>query len=178
MLRPLMFAGLLVAAAAGVAHGAGTNLDPCNNDIDCAATPECGGEVCDYPSGMHCKPAGTGTKGMDGWCTHDSDCKCYAQGARCNSNLFYCSFTKASDAPASGGGGASGGTAGTAGTSGTAGSSAGGSTGTAGAGTAGGGPGPKTSSSGGCSVAGAGSGGLALFGLALVAGGLTRRRRR
>jgi hypothetical protein len=173
LLRCLMLTGILVAAGAGVAR-AGTDLDPCANDIDCAATPTCGGSVCDYPSGMHCKPAGTGTKGMDGWCTHDSDCKCFAEGARCNSNLFYCSFTKASDAPASGAGGTTGtgGTSGTAGASGTA-----GTTGAAGSATDGGTK--PSSSSGGCAVAGSTSGGLAsLVGLALVVGRLVRRRRR
>jgi hypothetical protein len=77
---------------------AGThNPATCTNDVDCIATPQCGGDICDWSTGMTCKPAGVGMKGSDGWCATDTDCKCVTQGARCVGT--YCSFTKASDAP-------------------------------------------------------------------------------
>jgi MYXO-CTERM domain-containing protein len=179
MLRSLLLAGIVttVVAFASPARAG------CVNDVDCPDTA-CGGQVCDYSSGTPtCMPAGTGSKGSDGWCTMangDSDCKCKALGAKCSG--LYCTFTRPSDAPASGTAGASGGTAG-AGTAGAG--TAGASGGTAGtSGTAGKAPAP---SSGGCSVASSGassgasstSGGFAaLVGLALVAGRLVRRRRR
>jgi len=179
MFRSLMLAGVLVLVGAGAAHAA-ANPATCINDVDCIATPTCGGDVCDYNAGTICNPAGGATKGHDGWCdpSHgDADCKCKALGAKCVG--VYCTFTKPSDAPASGAAGASGGTAG-AGTAGagTAGAgTAGASGGTAGAsGTAGKAPAP---SSGGCSVASSTSGGFAaLVGVALIAGRLVRRRRR
>jgi MYXO-CTERM domain-containing protein len=163
LLHSLVIAGVLLLAGAGAARAA-SNPATCTNDVDCVATPACGGDVCDYNAAMTCKPAGTAAKGSDGWCTVDTDCKCMGQGAKCTAP--YCTFTKASDAPASG----------AAGSTGTAGSGAGGTTGAAGSGTDGG---TKPASSSGCSVASSTSGGFgALVGLALVVGRLVRRRRR
>ena len=72
------------------------NPTSCLNDIDCVATPGCGGDVCDYDTGFpHCVPAGTAPRGTDGWCTKDADCKCASAGARCNG--IYCSFTKSEE---------------------------------------------------------------------------------
>jgi uncharacterized membrane protein YgcG len=125
---------------------AANNPMNCTNDIDCVATPECGGDVCTYtPSGsMTCTPAGTGPKGSDGWCTVDTDCKCYAQGARCN--IVYCTFTTPSN-PTDGGAGGTGnrGEAGAGGGAGSAGHE-GNTGGASGTGTGSGG--------GGCDVAG------------------------
>jgi hypothetical protein len=176
LLLGALVAGAVVLGFSGRASAA------CVNDIDCpGGGATCGGEVCDYSTvPPACKPAGTAAKGEDGWCTKDTDCKCYAQTARCNT--VYCTFTKASDAPA----GAAG-TSGTAGHTGGAGATgSGGSTGTAGSpGTAGstgsagtGGTGTTSSGGGGCAVAPR-SGGLAasLLGLALVVTRLARRRR-
>ena len=173
MFRSLMLAGILIAAATSVARAAGVDKDPCVNDIDCAATPQCGGEVCDFIGTQKCIAA-TGAP-QTGWCTVSTDCKCMAQGAVCNAP--YCSFTTPQ---ASGTAGASGGTAGTAGAAGSGGSTSAGGSGGSSTGTAGaGGTAPKSSSSGGCSIASSTSGGFAtLLGLALVAGGLVRRRRR
>jgi len=71
---------LLVAGAAA----AQSNPTTCTNDDDCIATPECGGDVCEWSAtGMKCKPAGGAAKGADGWCTTDDDCKCKAMGATC-----------------------------------------------------------------------------------------------
>lgn len=127
---------------------AANNPTSCTNDIDCIATPDCGGDVCTYTSSgsMTCTPAGTGPKGADGWCTADTDCKCYAQGARCNG--VYCTFTTLSSTSAGGGG--------WTGNKGTAGSSGAGGTGTAGReGNTGGASGTVTASGGGgCAVAG------------------------
>ncbi len=153
-------AGLVCLLVAGSARAA-SNPATCINDIDCAATPTCGGDVCDYVTApiQTCKAAGSQPKGSDGWCTVDSDCKCAALGAKCN--IVNCTFTKASDAPSgsAGKGGGSGGGSGSAGTSGsggsssagTGGSSTGGSKGTDGSSTGGTG---SSSSGGGCSVAG------------------------
>jgi pilus assembly protein FimV len=175
MLRSLMLAGILISAAAGVAR-AGTDKSPCVNDTDCGATPQCGGDVCNFSTGI-CEPATASGSGQEGWCTAGDpnagadDCKCKAQGAKCSG--FYCTFTVP---PAGGGTAGASGTAGTTGTAGTSGTA--GATGTAGASTADGGT-KSSSSSGGCSVAPSTSGGFAAFlGLALVAGGLVRRRRR
>jgi hypothetical protein len=156
LLRSLfaVLAGSAIFMTAGAALAAG---EPCYNDIDCPEGPTCGGEVCNWgkthptPDGMKvytCVPAGTGNKegnakkGQDGWCTVTTDCKCAAEGATCRAP--YCTFTKASDAPAGTGGT---GTAGTAsmGTAGTA---------TGGSGTAGGATMPKEEDSGGCSLSG------------------------
>jgi MYXO-CTERM domain-containing protein len=109
-----LLAGLVGFLAAGTAR-AQTNPATCVDDIDCIATPQCGGDICDWsnPSaGMKCKPAGTGPKGMDGWCTVDEDCKCHSLGATCVA--AYCTFTRPCDAPDAGGcttgtGGTSGG---------------------------------------------------------------------
>lgn len=147
---------------------AASNPDKCVNDIDCVATPECGGDVCDYNSGPSCKPAGTGPVGKDGWCTKDSDCKCFAQGAKCNSNLFYCSFTKA---PAGGTGGSSG-----SGTGGSSGSDAGSGTGGKATGADGG---TSSGSSSGCALAGGAPGAAGLLsGIGLLALVIRRARRR
>lgn len=179
--------------------------EPCYNDDDCpgGGGNVCGGDVCNWgkmsasPQGdkiFYCNPAGTGSKGQDGWCTDDSDCKCKAQGAKCIAP--YCTFTKASDAPAGTGGSAAGGSAAggsAAGGSAAGGSAAGGSA--AGSGTTAGSssvagaggtgttpqPQPAPKDEGGCSVGtpGNAAGGGAL--LALCAAGLgfavARRRR-
>lgn len=154
----LSFATLVGSVALLAAPAAFAVGEPCFNDDDCPG-PECGGEVCNWqernpnPDGRKeytCALAGTAKKGEDGWCETDDNCKCKAQGATCK--IVYCSFTKASDAPAGGGSGAGGSGSGTAGT-GTAG------TGTAGTGTAGTGTGTAGTGSstppvdeGGCSV--------------------------
>ena len=139
---------------------AAANPTTCKNDIDCVATPGCGGEVCNFGvTPPVCAPAGTGAKGSDGWCTADTDCKCKAQGATCKT--VYCSFTKASDAPA-GAGGASGG---------------GGASGSAGA--PGADAGSSSSSSSGCSLAGGSPAGLSVVaGLGLIGLAIRRRARR
>lgn len=162
---------LLVVAGNPGRSNAADNPTTCTNDIDCVATPACGGDVCDWgTSPPKCKAAGSQPKGDDGWCAVDADCKCKGLGAKCSAP--YCTFTKPSDAPATGG-------AGTTGAAGT-GSGAGGTTGAAGTGTTGA-AGTSTSggSSGGCAVASSSTGGLGLLvGLALVAGRVVRRRRR
>jgi hypothetical protein len=158
----------------------------CVNDIDCPE-PACGGQVCDYNKGMTCQPAGGATKGSDGWCTTDSDCKCMGMGATCVG--VYCSFTTP---PAGGSGGANGGSGGSGGASATGGSSGSGGasasggttgasggatpTGTTGSGGAASGP-TSSNSSGGCSVGGSGSGSVIgiLVGLSVL--GLRRFRR-
>ena len=91
----------------GVVRAAG-NPASCDNDIDCVATPECGGDVCTYSAtgSPACTPAGTGASGQDGWCTSDTDCKCYAQGALCKG--VYCTFTKPPPSLSDGGAGAAG----------------------------------------------------------------------
>jgi MYXO-CTERM domain-containing protein len=156
-----LLAGVACLFTAGGARAA-TNPPSCANDIDCVATPQCGGDVCPYdgPHPLTCQPAGSGATGMDGWCTVDTDCKCYAQGARCNG--AYCSFTKPS-----GGGGSTGG-AGTTGTGGGTGTA--GSTGSAGSG--------SNDSGGGCRVANSPAGGGSLAAAALGLGLVVARRRR
>jgi hypothetical protein len=64
---------------------AANNPTSCDNNIDRVATPECGGDVCTYSAKKSpaCTPAGTGANGQDGWYTSGTDCRCYAQGARC-----------------------------------------------------------------------------------------------
>lgn len=170
LLSTLFGSVALLASSVALADG-----EECINDIDCPGA-ECGGPVCNWskPQGMKytCNPAGSQTKGSDGWCTTDADCKCKGQGAVCHAP--YCSFTKASDAPAGGGSGA-GGSASTAGTTSTAG------TGTAGTGTAGTGNTPAPAKDeGGCSFGGATNTGSGMA-LALGALGLgvafARRRR-
>jgi len=176
-------AGLVCLLAAGSARAA-SNPASCTNDIDCVATPTCGGDVCNYNAGQTCTAAGSAPKGQDGWCAQDSDCKCAAQGAKCV--FVYCTFTKPSDAPGSGSagkGGGSGGGSGSAGTSGSGGSSSSGTggSGTGGSkGTDGGGTGPTGSSSGGgCSVAGPISSSWSIaFGAVGLLAALRRRRAR
>lgn len=151
----MLLAGLACLLVAGTAT-AQTNPANCTNDIDCVATPQCGGDVCDWsttPGQMKCKPAGSYPKGMDGWCTMDSDCKCMGLGATCVS--LYCTFTRPCDAPDAGPC-ATGGTGGT----GTAGTSGGGGGG------------------GGCSLAGGSSASWSALLLAVGVLGLKRRRRR
>ena len=121
--------------AAGTAS-AQSNPATCVNDIDCIATPQCGGDICDWSNiaaGMHCKPAGSQPKGQDGWCTTDADCKCKDMGATCVA--AFCTFTRPCDAPSAGGCAAGGST----GTGGSGGSSATGTAGTSGGGGGGGG---------------------------------------
>jgi hypothetical protein len=180
-IRCSVLAGLVCLLASG-----GARAQSCLNDIDCPDTA-CGGQVCDYTTGTPtCKAAGSQPKGMDGWCSQDSDCKCASLGAKCSS-LVYCTFTLPSQAPGANGGhgggaagasGATGGTAGSAGTSGAAGASA---PGTGGAGTAGHAGGGDGGSSGGCSIAGASKLGDALGCTLLASLGLAaaifRRRR-
>jgi hypothetical protein len=185
-----VLAGLGVLLVAGGAQAA-TDPTTCANDIDCVATPQCGGEVCPY-TGAHpftCQPAGTGPAGMDGWCTVDTDCKCHSLGATCANS--FCTFTK----PPSGSGGSSGGagTAGSAGETGSAGKSGAGTagstgeTGSAGKSGTGGSPGNAgasgsnaTTSNSGCAVGGKGRGSdlLELAGLCLGVRFTRRRRRR
>jgi MYXO-CTERM domain-containing protein len=162
----LMLLTVLVCLfAAGTA--AAQNPATCVNDDDCAATPQCGGDVCDWSviGQMTCKPAGMHPKGQDGWCTTDDDCKCHAMGATCVA--AFCSFTRPCDAPGMSGCGA-GGATGTGGSTGTGGTSGGT------AGTSGGGGGDD----GGCSVGAAApaAGSTLLLALGLLA--FSRRRRR
>ena len=143
----------IVSLGAARSVAAATNPTTCVNDIDCVATPQCGGDVCDYNvQPPVCKPAGSQPKGQDGWCTHDTDCKCMGQGATCVS--LFCTFTRPCDAPDAGPCGAGG-----SGGGGTSGGSGGGGGG------------------GGCSLAGTdtGLGWAALLG---VAGLIVARRRR
>jgi len=161
-------AGALIFAAGSAARAQEGGVAECVNDIDCKGDMTCGGPVCQYgATGQKCVPAGTDKKGMDGWCTTNSDCKCFGEGATCKT--VYCSFTLKSDAPAGGTGGAGGSSAG--GTGGTT------STGTAGTATAA----APLADSGGCAIAstpaaGLGSAGL-LVGLGAIAFGARRRRR-
>src|SRR6185295_15559791 len=155
-------AAFLVVLSAGSARAV-DNPASCTNDIDCVATPACGGDLCDWDQGLHCKPAGGLNKG---WCMTDTDCKCKAAGAHCTAE-FHCTITQAASAGAAGTGGGAAGTGSATGAAGTG-------SGTGAAGTGGGGGG-----GGGCSIAASSAGGLgALLGLAIFAGGLARRRRR
>jgi uncharacterized membrane protein YgcG len=168
MIRWSFLAGLAYLLAVGSARAA-PNPTSCQNDIDCVATPQCGGDVCTYGVTMSCTPAGTAAKGSDGWCTADTDCKCYAQGARCAAP--YCTFTKLSDAPDAGsdtGSGGSGGTTGNAGSGGRTGSAGGGGSNSSGGGNS------------GCSLAGSAplGGSLSLGTLGLAVAMLRRRARR
>ena len=157
--------GLCSLLLAGTA-AAQSNPSTCVNDDDCVATPQCGGDVCDWndaTAGMKCKPAGAYPKLMDGWCTTTDDCKCKDMGATCDGATLRCTFTRPCDAP--GGAGCA-----TGGSSGTGGSGATGTGGTSG-GTGG------TSDSGGCSVTGGAttSWSVMLAGLGLLF--VSRRRR-
>jgi MYXO-CTERM domain-containing protein len=123
----MLLTALACLFAAGTAS-AQSNPANCTNDKDCVATPQCGGDICDWTdiNNHVCRPAGVGAKGSDGWCTVDSDCKCMGQGAVCSG--VYCTFTRACDAPGAGPCSATGGSGGTgtAGTSGGSGSGGGG----------------------------------------------------
>jgi hypothetical protein len=128
----LLLSGLVCMFAAGTA-AAQTNPASCTNDIECVATPQCGGDVCDWTSTtapMKCRPAGTAVKGLDGWCTTTDDCKCKDMGATCDTLALRCTFTRPCDAPDAGpcstGGSGGGGSSGTAGTSGGGGGGGGG----------------------------------------------------
>jgi MYXO-CTERM domain-containing protein len=165
------FATLFGSVALLVAPAALAEGELCINDIDCPGA-ECGGEVCNWkkPQGEEftCNPAGSQTPtGKDGWCTTTDDCKCKAQGARCVAP--YCTFTKASEAPAGGSG--AGGSSGTAGSTATAG------TGTAGTGTAGSASKPPAEE-GGCSVSAPGANTGIALGVGLLGLGLAFARRR
>lgn len=191
-LAGLMSCFMLSLSATALAEG-----EPCYNDDDCpGGGAECGGDVCNWnkvhpapvgDKGFTCNPAGTDPKGQDGWCTTTDDCKCKAQGANCN-KAPYCSFTKASDAPAGtagGGSGAGGSAAGGSAAGGTSASGAAtggsaptaGTTGTAGTGTTT--PAPAADD-GGCSVSmpgNTGTGALLALGVAGLGLALARRRR-
>jgi MYXO-CTERM domain-containing protein len=153
----MLLTGLACFLAAGAAN-AQSNPATCVNDTDCVATPQCGGDICDWSNaaaGMKCKPAGTQPKGSDGWCTSDDNCKCKGAGATCV-NAF-CTFTRACDAPDAGG---CTNVTGTGGSSGTAGTSGGGSSG-----------------GGGCSVAPTGPTEASILLVALGLLAFARRRR-
>jgi hypothetical protein len=173
-------ATLVGSVALFVAPAAFAAGEPCFNDDDCpgGGNTTCGGDVCNWsmshpmPDGdkvYTCVPAGSGTKGKEGWCTDNTDCKCASLGATCVAP--YCTFTKPDQAPAGGGGSGAGGGSGTSGAPSTAGT-------TTTAGTASMPAAPADE--GGCSVGAAGRTGtgaalgLSLAGLALA---LLRRRR-
>ena len=152
----MLLTGFACLLAAGTA-AAQTNPASCINDVDCVATPSCGGDICDWADTAHpmtCKAAGSHPKGMDGWCTVDTDCKCHDLGATCGANAS-CTFTRPCDAP----------DAGPCGT--------GGSGGSGGGGTSGGGGG-----GGGCSIAATAPTASSLFLAMLGLLTLPRRRRR
>lgn len=184
---------LLVSLAGSVtllfASSAFAEGEACYNDDDCP-NPACGGDVCNWgktaakPDGQkifYCQPAGREAKGTDGWCTDDTDCKCKATGATCQTNS-HCTDTGASAAGGTGAGGS-----GTGGTTSAAGmTSAAGTTSAAGmtsaAGTASGGSGSTpapAADDGGCSVSvPGGTSGGAFLALGVVGLGLTLARRR
>src|SRR3954464_4497999 len=119
---------LAAVAALSTARTAAAQSNPtsCVNDIDCTATPQCGGDVCDYSTvPPMCKPAGSQPKGSDGWCSTDAHCKCQGQGATCMGP--FCTFPRPCGAPDAGpcGAGGSGG-GGTSGSDGGGGSGGGG----------------------------------------------------
>jgi MYXO-CTERM domain-containing protein len=157
----MLLTGLGCLLAAGTA-AAQSNPASCTNDVDCIATPACGGDVCDWSTAptMKCKPAGVKPAGMDGWCTTDDSCKCKGLGATCVA--AFCTFTRPCDAPDAGGCTSAGGSSGTGGSTGAAGTSGGG----------GGGGG------GGCSVAATAPAGAPALLVAMGLLAFSRRRRR
>jgi len=172
----------LLSAPAAFAAG-----ETCFNDTDCpgGGGDVCGGDVCDWNKAnamgtsekpYTCVSAGTGAKGADGWCTTNDNCKCRGQGAKCVG--VYCTFTKASDAPAVGGSAATGGTNGTAGS--TSSTPGGTSTTTGGTGSGTGTTAPAAEDDGGCSVSAPGKtagGAVVAFSLLGLASAFARRRR-
>jgi len=176
MLRSSL-ATLVGSVALFVAPSAFAEGEPCINDVDCPGGGQvCGGDVCNWtkPQGdkFTCNAAGTQTpKGKDGWCTTTADCKCKGEGATCVAP--YCTFTKASDAPAGTGGTGTGGSASTGGTT------AAGTTSTAGTTSAAGTAAKPADDGGGCSVGvpGGANTGIAL-GVGLLGLGLAFARRR
>ena len=60
------------------------------------------------PMGAKCVPAGTDKKGMDGWCTADSDCKCAGVGAKCVGALLHLHAKPRAGAGRGGAGGSAG----------------------------------------------------------------------
>src|SRR5204863_55752 len=84
------------AARSTTTAGAADNPASCVNDIDCIATPACGGDLCDWEQALKCKPAGGANKG---WCMADSDCKC--PGAKCTTE-FHCTITQPAASGAAG----------------------------------------------------------------------------
>ena len=160
----------------------------CTNDIDCKANgTACGTDICDWNNNMVCAAAGLpANKGMDGWCSIDSDCKCASQGATCL-DTHYCTFTQPKVDAGSSGAAGSGSTSGSS-HSGSAGSgSATSGAGTSGAGTSGSAASGTTTGgttggggSSGCSVGAVGSsspwaGSLLALGACFAA---ARRRRK
>ncbi len=198
------FATLIGSATLFVAAAALADGEPCYNDTDCPGGGDvCGGDVCNWgklnssPVGTKlytCNPAGTNSKGSDGWCTTNDNCKCRAQGATCIG--VYCTFTKASDAPAgsgganaAGGASANGGMAAKGGASAAGGATAaggaaatGGATAAAGATSTAGATSSSSSNSGGCRVAAPGTPAgnaaltLGVFALGLAFAGRRRAR--
>jgi len=176
----MLFTGLACLLAAGTAT-AQSNPATCTNDIDCVATPACGGDICDWQTQlgqMKCRPAGAYDKGKDGWCTQDNDCKCKDLGATCVN--LQCTFTRPCDAP--GAGGCTTGTGGSGGGTGTGGSTGGSGTGGSGTGTGGSSATAGTSGGsgggGGCSVAPTGPTGASILLAAVGLVAFARRRRR
>ncbi len=168
---PRVLSFLFVFSLLGGAARAAGNPPSCVNDIDCVATPACGGDVCDYPQ-LKCMPADASHQGSDGWCTVDTDCKCHADGATCVNS--FCTFTvpKGGNGGASGGGAPGQGGAGQAGAPGSGGAS-GGSSATGGSAAGG------SNDGGGCDVGGSGPQGLWLAaGVCSLAIAWARRRRR
>jgi len=159
----------VLAAALFSAQAAHATGEKCMNDIDCKTGTTCGGEICDWTKAMTCQPATASGSGQEGWCTVDTDCKCAAEGAKCNPNLFQCTKTVAASGSGGGGGTGAGGSGSSAAGSSAAGSSAAGSSAS----------GDSSSSSSGCSFAGvAPRGSLNLALGAACALGLAFARRR
>jgi hypothetical protein len=97
----LIFASITATSLAST--GAARAATTCTNDIDCTTGgTACGTAICNYNAGQTCTAAGQGTKGMEGWCTVDTDCKCHSQGATCAAP--YCTFTTPPSSGSSSGG--------------------------------------------------------------------------